>query len=184
MKRADRILQQWRIRRASPWIRDDARVLDVGCFDDALFAALGRRLGSGVGLDPLLTRPVERDRFRLLPGHFPDVQLADGSFDAITMLAVLEHVPPAELDRWAQACARLLTPGGLVVATVPAPAVDHVLDVLMRLQIVEGMSVEEHHGFKPEMAPVVFRRAGLVLAHQSRFQLGLNNLFVFAKPAP
>jgi SAM-dependent methyltransferase len=184
VKHVDRILQQWRIRRASPWIRNGARVLDVGCFDDALFAALGRRLGSGVGVDPLLTGPVERDRFRLMAGHFPDVQLADSSFDAITMLAVLEHVPPAQLGRWAQVCARLLVPGGVVVATVPAPAVDHILAVLMRLRIADGMSVEEHHGFKPEVALAVFLRAGFVLAHQSRFQLGLNNLFVFAKQAP
>ena len=183
MKLLDRVLQQWRIRRASPWIRNGARVLDVGCFDDSLFATLGWRLGGGVGVDPLLAAPVERDRFRLMPGLFPDVDLADGSFDAITMLAVLEHVPAAELDRWAQVSARLLAPGGVVVATVPAPAVDRILDVLVRLRLADGISLEEHHGFEPAMAPAVFCRAGFEVRHRSRFQLGLNNLFVFAKPA-
>src|SRR6185436_13698829 len=171
------------IRQARRWICDGARVLDVGCFDESLFTALGARVRSGVGVDPLLSAPVERERFRLLPGHFPDVPLGERSFDAITMLAVLEHVPSADLDRWALACERLLAPGGVVVITVPAPAVDHLLDVLMRLRIVDGMSVEEHHGFEPGMAPAIFERAGFTLTHHRRFQLGLNNLFVFTKPS-
>jgi SAM-dependent methyltransferase len=183
MNRVDRLLQQWRIRQAAVWIRDGARVLDVGCFDDSLFRHLGRRLGLGsVGLDPLLAQPVEGRGFRLVPGQFPSASPGGGPFDAITMLAVLEHVPPGDLARWALACADLLVPGGLVVATVPAPAVDGILDVLMRLRILHGMSVEEHHGFEPETAPRVFGHAGFALARRTRFQFGLNNLFVFMKP--
>jgi len=182
VNRVDRFLQGWRIRRVAPWIREGARVVDVGCFDAQLFRALGPRLGFGVGLDPLLAAPVEEARFRLIPGHFPDTRPDGGPFDVITMLAVLEHVPPEDLDRWARACAELLVPGGLVVATVPSPAVDTILDALMKLRVLHGMSTEEHHGFSPEMAPRVFGRVGFDLAHHRRFQLGLNNLFVFAKP--
>ena len=182
MNRVDRLLQQWRIRRVTPWISEGARVLDVGCFDAALFAALGPRIAGGVGLDPLLAEPVVGDRFRLVPGHFPDALVEAGRFDVITMLAVLEHVSPGALERWAQACVDLLVPGGLVVATVPAPAVDRILDVLIRLRVLHGMSVEEHHGFEPDLASEAFGRAGFTLAHRGRFQFGLNNLFVFAKP--
>jgi methyltransferase family protein len=184
MNRVDRLLQRWRIGQVIPWIRDGARVLDVGCFDAALFAELGPRLALGIGLDPLLRQAVTGERFRLLPGHFPHTRLEQGPFDVITMLAVLEHVSPAELERWTSACTELLVPGGLVVVTVPSPAVDHILHVLMRLRVLDGMSVEEHHGFEPELIPEVFGRAGFTLTHRARFQLGLNNLFVFAKPAP
>jgi SAM-dependent methyltransferase len=182
MNRVDRLLQQWRIRRVASWIRDGARVLDVGCFDAALFAELGPRIATGIGLDPLLTEPITSERFRLVPGRFPDARLDAGPFDVITMLAVLEHVPAAALERWAHACAELLVPGGLVIATMPAPAVDHILHVLIRLRVLHGMSVEDHHGFEPKLAPEVFGRAGFTLAHRARFQLGLNNLFIFAKP--
>ena len=183
MNGLDRLLQQWRLRHAARFIPDGARVLDVGCFDDRLFRHLGQRLGLGIGLDPLLARPVDGERFRLRRGSFPHVRLEEGPFDVITMLAVLEHVPAEELTSWARTCSDLLVPGGLVVATIPAPAVDTILDVLIRLHVLHGMSVEEHHGFEPDMAPRVFSRAGFTVGRRKRFQLGLNNLFVFTKPA-
>jgi len=183
MNALDRVLQRWRIRHAARWVPDGARVLDIGCFDDSLFRYLGRRLGLGLGLDPLLARPVDGERFRLRQGSFPRMRAEEGPFDVITMLAVLEHVPGDELIGWAQTCFDVLVPGGLVVATVPAPAVDTILDVLIRLRVLHGMSVEEHHGFEPDMAPRVFSRAGFTVIQRKRFQLGLNNLFVFARPA-
>jgi len=60
----------------------------------------------------------------------------------ITLLAVLEHVEPSELPSWRQACERLLAPGGSVVATVPSPRVDAVLDVLTRFHLIAGMSID------------------------------------------
>lgn len=185
MNALDRALQSWRIRRALPWIPEGARVLDVGCFDDHLFRCLGSRLGCGVGLDPLLPSPVEGDRFRILPGSFPETGLPEAPFDVITMLAVLEHAPPGDVDRWAEACRALLVPGGLVVATVPAPQVDRILGVLMRLRILDGMEeglAEQHHGFEPADTTEAFQRAGFALVGRKRFQLGLNNLFVLRSP--
>jgi SAM-dependent methyltransferase len=176
----DRALQQRRIRRASPWIRSGARVLDVGCFDDSLFAHLGPRLGYGVGLDPLLERTVTGERFRMEPGSFPDSRPSDGPFDVITMLAVLEHVSEADIEKWARTCREVLVPRGLVVATVPEPAVDRILDVLLRLKLLHGMEFGQHHGMAPEVVVASFARAGFDVVASKRFQLGLNNLFVFS----
>jgi hypothetical protein len=44
------------------------------------------------------------------------------------------------------------------------------------------MRDDQHYGFNPRQAISTFQQAGLVLERQSRFQLGLNNLFVFRKP--
>ena len=63
------------------------------------------------------------------------------------MLAVLEHVQPAEQPVFAAACAKHLRPGGLLVVTTPAPAVDLILDVLTFLRLIDGMSLEQHYGF-------------------------------------
>jgi 2-polyprenyl-3-methyl-5-hydroxy-6-metoxy-1,4-benzoquinol methylase len=157
----------------------EARVLDVGCYDGALFARYADRIASGVGLDPLLASSGKRGKFRFVADGFPSAALDDQRFDVITFLAVLEHVQTTELASWRDACSRLLVPGGVIVATVPSPRVDDILHVLMRLRLVEGMSVHEHHGFDPGHLPAAFAGTTLLLVAHRRFELGLNNLYVF-----
>ena len=176
---ADRMLQRWRIRKALPWIRTGSRVLDVGCADGALVRLAGPRIDSAVGVDPSMTA-VSDDRFEGRTGMFPDAVRSDEAFDAIVMLAVVEHVPADELSTWASACVRLLRPEGRLVITVPSPTVDHLLHWGMRLHLLAGMDAHHHHGFTPDDVPTIFG-TDLTLVHRSRFQLGLNNLFVFRR---
>jgi SAM-dependent methyltransferase len=176
----DRFIQRWRIRKAGAYIPRGARVLDIGCSDGAMFK-LVPHIGSGIGIDPLLTQPEQLPNARLLPGLFPDALPQDDTFDAITMLAVLEHVPRDQQRPLALNCARFLRPGGRLIITVPSPAVDKILDVLSAMRLIHGMSLEQHYGFKPDETPSVFGSAGLTTTVQRRFQFGLNNLFVFSK---
>jgi SAM-dependent methyltransferase len=180
MRLLDKILMRWRFRQALRWVATGADVLDVGCHQGEFFRHLGERLGSGVGFDPLAVTPVG-GKVRLIaePFHAPS-PLPDGSFDAAVLLATLEHIPdkgglPAELYR-------LLRPGGRAVLTVPSPRVDAIVGALRWLRLVDGMSLEEHHGFSPGAVPGLFAPAGFELEHHARFQLGLNHLFVFRKP--
>ena len=183
MKFLDRVLQQWRIRKALPFVRDGDRLLDVGCHDRTLIDALGDRLSQAVGVDGLI-EPSEDGAVRLMRGIFPqEVDFDEGAFDCITALAVLEHVE--EPEAFARACMHVLAPGGRVVLTVPHPNVDAILDLLIRLRLADGMAAEEHHGFELAETVPLFETAGLRLLHQDAFQLrliGLNRLFVFEKP--
>jgi 2-polyprenyl-3-methyl-5-hydroxy-6-metoxy-1,4-benzoquinol methylase len=179
LRLADRIIRSLRVRQVGRFLPVGARVLDVGCYDGALFARYADRIVSGVGLDPMLASSGTRGKFRFVADGFPSAALADERFDVITLLAVLEHVQTAELASWRDACSRLLVPGGVVVATVPSPRVDDILRALMRLRLVEGMSVHEHHGLDPHDVPAAFAGATLSLVAQHRFELGLNNLYVF-----
>jgi 2-polyprenyl-3-methyl-5-hydroxy-6-metoxy-1,4-benzoquinol methylase len=181
VKAFDFWLQRQRIAKAAPWIPHGSRVLDIGCADGALFRQLADRIHSGVGIDSELEERVKQPRYELVPGSFPEALAPHESFDAITLLAVLEHVPPEAQADLALACARHLKPGGHLVITTPEPLVDPILDVLSFLRVIDGMALEQHYGFKPADTPGIFTKHGFELASWQRFQLGLNNLFVFRR---
>jgi len=94
---------------------------------------------------------------------------------------VLEHFPAAAYLDLASGCARFLKPGGHLVITVPSSLVDRILEVLKFLRLIDGMSLEEHHGFDAGQTPAIFPAADFRLIRRKRFQLGLNNLFVFQR---
>ena len=98
-------------------------------------------------------------------------------------LAVLEHFPAEAYQPLGEGCARFLKPGGHLVITVPSPAVDQILEVLKTLRLIDGMSLEEHHGFQIRQTLEIFPSPRFELVRNSRFQLGLNNLFVFRRTA-
>jgi SAM-dependent methyltransferase len=180
MRSIDRLLQAWRARMARPWIPPGANVLDIGCHQGEFLRSLGERIGPSVGFDPLTT-PVATERYRLIDSVFSEpAPFGDGSFDAVVMLATLEHI--RDKDALGRGCFRLLRPGGRLIITVPAGLVDAIVHTLCVLRLADGMSLEEHHGYDPRTTPEVFGRHGFVLEHRRRFQLGLNHLFVLRKP--
>ena len=186
----DRLLQRLRVRVAAPHIPPGSRLLDVGCADGHLLRAVQGRIRDGVGLDPDAEQD-DRDAagegrvsdgrapIRIIRGRFPDDLNDPGPFDVITMLAVFEHFSEADRPRVVEACRRLLRPGGRVVITVPAAAVDRIVDVLRTLRLVHGMDIEAHHGYRPEETPKHF--AGFRLLRHEPFELGLNHLFVLER---
>jgi SAM-dependent methyltransferase len=183
MKPLDHLIRRWRISVAGRHIPDGARVLDIGCGDGALFRLLKGRIREGIGIEPGLAQSEERGLYRLMAGAFPDPRLdQEAPFDAITMLAVLEHIPDESLDAVSRSCAGLLKPGGRLVLTVPSPHVDRILHALIRVGLMDGQEAHQHHGFDVRRTPSIFSRQGLRLISAKKFQLGLNNLFVFEKP--
>ena len=185
MKLIDRLLQRWRISIALRYIPARSRVLDIGCFNGEFFKYAGSHLRSGLGIDPA---PAVTDTAAantvVLKGFFPaDIPAGTEKFDVITALAVLEHIPAENLADFAEACYDWLNSGGKVILTVPSPFVDKILAVLLKLRLIDGMSLEEHHGFSLGGIPGLFENANFVLIKHSTFQLGLNNLFLFVKSA-
>jgi|SRR5580704_2336652 hypothetical protein len=176
----DRSLQKWRIREARRELPPGARVLDIGTHDGTLFRLTGAR---GVGIDPELAAVTPIPGVTLVKGSFPEdlPPLPDESFDAVIALAVVEHVPENELPIWAETLARLVVPGGPLIMTVPAPAVDTILHVLMRLKLVAGMEAHQHHGFQPSNVDRIFTAPLWQSAKHRTFQLGLNHLYVFER---
>jgi 2-polyprenyl-3-methyl-5-hydroxy-6-metoxy-1,4-benzoquinol methylase len=181
MTSIDSALQRWRIAKAVQHVAPGARVLDIGSSDGVMFRELGDKLGSGLGVDPTLKTDRDLGRIQFKAGLFPDaIPAGCEPFDVITMLAVLEHFPDDAYAGLGANCAKFLKPGGKIVITVPSPLVDHILVVLKWLRLIDGMSLEEHHGYDTKRTQTIFQPHFRLVRHQ-RFQLGLNNLFVFEK---
>jgi 2-polyprenyl-3-methyl-5-hydroxy-6-metoxy-1,4-benzoquinol methylase len=184
VKALDRALQRWRIGKVLPHIGPASRVLDVGSADGALFHSI-RVCEKYVGIDPLVetTQSIGRNA-TIRGGEFPAALANNEQFDVICMLAVLEHVPPAAQAALATACGKHLDPGGKLLITVPSPRVDAILSTLSALRVIDGMSLEQHYGFDVELTRSIFESDALAFIERRRFQLGLNNLFVFERRAP
>src|SRR6266700_7800263 len=109
MKWVDRLLQRWRCHLAHPWVPVGSRVLDIGCHQGEFLDSLGATLKGGIGYDPLAT-PHANGRYRLVTEHFPiPAPFRSGSFDAIVMLATLEHI--RDKEPVVSECHRLLCAG-------------------------------------------------------------------------
>jgi 2-polyprenyl-6-hydroxyphenyl methylase / 3-demethylubiquinone-9 3-methyltransferase len=98
------------------------RVLDVGCGGGILAESMAARAGSVMGID-LGTKPLGVARLHALEAGVANVDYREiaaeamaaeqpGSFDVVTCMEMLEHVPdPASTVR---ACAAMVKPGGWV----------------------------------------------------------------------
>jgi 2-polyprenyl-3-methyl-5-hydroxy-6-metoxy-1,4-benzoquinol methylase len=180
MKWLDRFLQRYRIRKAAPYILPGKSVLDIGCHDGSLFRELGERISRGVGIDYLNDPSWPEGGFQRIVGSFPDDVPEGEEFDVITMLAVLEHFSADRVETLPGHIAGCLKPGGLLVITMPSPVVDNILAVLKYLRLIDGMSLEEHHGLTLDSVLTAFAKYFKLKVRQT-FQFGLNNLLVYQR---
>jgi len=98
------------------------RVVDIGCGGGILADSMARRGANVLGID-LATKPLKVAQLHALEAGTPDIDyrevpaetLADeapATFDVVTCMEMLEHVPdPSSIVR---ACATLVKPGGWV----------------------------------------------------------------------
>lgn len=185
MKPLDRLLRSWRCGQAAAHVPRGACLLDIGCGDGWFLERLARRgaISEAVGVDSDPPPKARKGTIRFLQGTMPDLQIAPQSFDAITLIAVVEHFPESKLLPSIHSCYQWLRPGGVAIMTIPSPRVDLILHWLIRLRLAEGMHVEEHHGYDVRRTVPLFESAQFQLRHHHTFQFGLNHLFVFDKPA-
>ena len=96
-----------------------ARLLDVGCSSGA-FLMTARKLGlETMGVEPSAdaAETARRAGLNVFTGFLEAARLVDASFDAATLIEVIEHLrdPRSLLAE----CRRVLRPGGILLVTTP-----------------------------------------------------------------
>lgn len=184
-----RPLIEARLAAVRPFLGDGARVLDVGCG----LTNLPGRAGPYLGCDrspEILDENRRRNpgaRFVLWDaeaGEAPDEVRSAGPFDAVLLLALLEHLarPELALSRMAS----LLSDTGRVLLTTPTPFAAFPLRAGAALGLLSRHAAGEHEALLSRAdLEVVGASAGLRLVHHRRFLLGLNQVAVFVGvPSP
>lgn len=157
------VTRELRARNAMRYIAPGQRLLDIGCGDGYFLRrapfeecyGLDKRLGDDIS-DGL---PFETD-----------------FFDAVTMLAVIEHI--ADVESLLAETFRVLKPGGQLVLTTPKKAAD----VLIRIYVRD--LDEEHDTYFDRETITRLTTGRFEITGYHTFILGLNQAFCLRKIAP
>ncbi|HEY8048089.1 MAG TPA: bifunctional 2-polyprenyl-6-hydroxyphenol methylase/3-demethylubiquinol 3-O-methyltransferase UbiG [Ramlibacter sp.] len=152
------------------------RVLDVGCGGGILSDAMARKGAHVVGID-LADKPLRVAQIHALEARTPNVEYREvsaeslaaaepESFDAVTCMEMLEHVPdPASVVR---ACSRLVKPGGMVFISTINRNPKSFLFAIVGAEYVLNMLPRGTHEYmkfiRPSELASYCRAAGLELA--------------------
>jgi SAM-dependent methyltransferase len=161
-------------------------VLDIGCgYHASLLRYLRPQIASGTGIDSEVSEEARAvPGLRFLQGTAEETlpRLADGSFDIVLMVSVLEHLWEP-LDALRQ-CRRLLRPEGSLVLNVPSWLGKEALELAsFRLKLTDQVdSIDDHKTYydKRDLWPLVVRAGFKPSAIRMHYhKLGLN-LFAVA----
>jgi len=107
------------LRLLGPTLVGCSRVLEIGSGTGANLRAIGNHCGQGIGLEiDFKALGYCRDLTTISADALQTLPLADGVFDAIILLDVLEHI--SDTGALVSEMARVLRPGGTVLVMVPA----------------------------------------------------------------
>jgi SAM-dependent methyltransferase len=145
------ILAKHRCKRAERLIPSslrDGRILDIGCGTHPSFLCQ-TRFGEKYSIDQHALSSDILDRHGILHkvhnlNDDPRLPFEDNFFNAVTFLAVVEHLSPEVAGKVFCEIHRILRPGGITVVTTPASWSDRLLRTMSRLGLVSPEEIDEH----------------------------------------
>ncbi|MDY7029832.1 MAG: class I SAM-dependent methyltransferase [Spirochaetota bacterium] len=160
-------LEAWRVRRVLPEI--EGNLLDIGCGNNRLV----RVHGNGIGVDVFPWEGID-----LLVEDASRLPFDDNTFDTVTFLACLNHIPNRnDVLREAH---RLLKPGGKIVVTMIPPRLSRIWHFLRRPwerdQHERGMKKGEVYGLTRRQVKELLERNGFEIRRQYSFMFQINSI--------
>jgi len=124
------------------------RILDIGCGTYPYFLA-HTSFAEKFAIDQLplpqqTASELKIESFTLDLEVEPHLPFEDDYFEAVTLLAVVEHLDPALMAILFKEVYRVLKPGGMVVLTTPAAWSDGLLKFMASINLVSAEEIHEH----------------------------------------
>jgi SAM-dependent methyltransferase len=166
------------------------KTLDVGCGPDNVF--ISHFYKNGVGVDFFKFQGLNDGQIISDPRKFP---FADESFETITLIANINHIPMSVLEDEFKEMQRILKPGGRMVITRIGPITSVLTHNIVKLQSKitshihdmdseRGCCHDERYSVTKKEIKDVCGRNGLIFRESHLFWTVwcLNGLLVFEKP--
>ncbi|VVB51864.1 Ubiquinone biosynthesis O-methyltransferase [uncultured archaeon] len=140
-----------RRKKAEKIIPDSARkgrILDVGCGAYPVFLS-ATNFSEKYGVDKHVSSNQNLPGIQIKASDVEEQPLPfdDGYFDAVTMLAVIEHIKPERVPEVLKEVRRVLKQGGTLVVTTPAPWTRIPLNLMAKIRLVSREEIHEHTAY-------------------------------------
>jgi ubiquinone/menaquinone biosynthesis C-methylase UbiE len=161
----------------------NCNLLDIGCgFNYRFLSYIEPYIEHGTGID-FKVQELSYQKIKIINMKLDEVlPFNDCSFDAVTMLAVLEHI-----DKPKQIISdiyRVLKFEGKLILTVPGKLAKPALEFLaFKLGVVNKKEIEDHKKYYDlqELSQLVSYIDGFEIIKHNHFQFGMNNFCVIKK---
>lgn len=124
------------------------RILDIGCGTYPYFLAhtsfQEKFAIDQVPLPANTASELKIESYTLDLEVKPQLPFKDDFFEAVTLLAVVEHLDPSLMAMLFKEVYRVLKPAGMVILTTPAAWSDGLLKFMARINLVSAEEIHEH----------------------------------------
>jgi len=152
-----------------------SRILDIGCGCDPFFlkkTAFNEKYAIDKGPGNTFSG-IKYSRIDI----GPEMRLPfdDDYFDAVTALALIEHLERRCIDRVFEEVKRTTKPGGVFIVTTPAGWTDGLLRIMSAVNLVSRQEVEEHvTRFSDADINALFKKWDFKEIVTGSFEIGMN----------
>ena len=158
------------------------KILDIGCGSYPYFLLntnFKERYGIDSSINSSLVKNINLQKLDVTKQKLP---FKDNFFDAVTMLAVFEHLDHKRIPFVLKEINRVLKKDGMLVMTTPAPWSDIILKNMARLSLVSKEEIHEHkHNMNASIIRNYVAEGGFRKTDSGYFELGLNMWFTAKK---
>lgn len=160
-------------------------VLDIGCGAFPIYLLTSKFIRK-YGLDKIKhQRPAVRRRLKLVSHSVEkkgSIPFESNYLDAVTMLAVFEHLEYDQVLPILKEIYRVLRPGGVFVMTTPSTWSDWLLRILAKIKLVSSAEIEDHKiNLTTKEILSFYETAGFKTVETGFFEFSLNRWFVAVK---